>query len=1327
MSQSPRGEAQPLSDLFLRLLNSPENPLSNANLLKMATNEQIPVEGLIEERSKALDSLMASIADKKPFDTDEALIQHRIFWRRLGLTIPEAPTGAPFLNDDLDSIYELALKNRIKLALSNTNIPHYEEVLKNIIQQHSPEALNTFLHLDELKPYFGDKLGKCSEQTSTEVKQVAQETLLQQYLERCNNLEAMKLFVRTIYPQEILRLETGRSRTNPPRSGAINTVIKDTAIGFPQEIPFDLETLQPQTIKQAITRTFNLYLEKIKTNTDQEQFEILNNLLVGRPSQTFEQRLNQELPSYGTYLKEHHLENWAQDLLSELYLPLLIKNLNEDELTAGAKLTTKEQLKTFFHERIYNKLGPDSRVNTYRFINDSLDRHFDALRRLMGSQKAQAMLNEAPAQSVDQLIKLTKSSTLKEFQKNSEAFHINPDWIDNKTMPVLRDIAEKRIKIIKSADFLTVLDNQSRYKHKAHPALLDVFSELSPSEQTELIGSPAALQHLIRAQNETEIRRYLSNKTISPLLIKKLEEENKRLATFDNINNAVLAKALAESPSIKTNNDDLNRTINENTQDFMENLNTFESEDSTSFSRAVLEHSDDIRKAEQWNAGLLEATSYPYILKQTSEDWPLSDSDVAFFDYYLKLEKSGPFLRNDPDQLGSFLSDFRHSDTLDQFVQTVTRHYPTYQYLPSNWQMPPAVFSQLKNEQRHDDFLSRNSDTSNKVIQIHETFLKNLKIDEKYKSIEQKLVKMEEFGRLDEWCDVIAMTSPPTLDKIHLWPDTNAAYIFVKDELYYVNKAKKVCSKRPISPEDFVTLREQLKPTRELRSLTMQELENIRLYSGPIHKTRSKDTRAPEYTTQVFSHIFDSSLGWSSRQLAKRYTKTIKELVTACEEVIKNLSDTEKELLGFLKSIPTPAALAQRQASQPQKDSILADQEHLKQALDNVRKKLDFFKEQHKGLLAKEKIIDEAASNLTSVKNRRLKAFDAANNYEDIKRSELPNYYKNPRLHRPADETNTTVSAAIQKIAPVEYTLVEETEHIRDEDRKEHTLYVNINHDVIEYTVIAPFGSIKTGKIPLSELRKTLNNPADLNNPTVENLKQYLPDILKFTAKKGHTHHGLIEAEIPAGYARKYKVASANPADPAHVGEYIKQNFEDRLAPITLITLAITPPKDNQENHYRMGMEVATRLIASMDRRPSAKNQITIRGRNADELKLMIKSFLAAGELANLRFGLESLSVTFIGASESDKKELIQKAYKEYKEEFGPYIRSKNALTADLDRISIDKFGYLPLLKEMDEKTTAYRDEFSAIRNENSLKAGYTLRNTQPVEDDTQHRPTAQT
>jgi hypothetical protein len=109
-----------------------------------------------------------------------------------------------------------------------------------------------------------------------------------------------------------------------------------------------------------------------------------------------------------------------------------------------------------------------------------------------------------------------------------------------------------------------------------------------------------------------------------------------------------------------------------------------------------------------------------------------------------------------------------------------------------------------------------------------------LKYMETNKVINEK-IEIQNEGEKNE-CDLIQLPTPPEKDKLNdLQISANAAYIRCGEQLFYINKSKKVCVPVNTSQINLKNFDETLKPASETKTLTKEELKQILSITGHQH------------------------------------------------------------------------------------------------------------------------------------------------------------------------------------------------------------------------------------------------------------------------------------------------------------------------------------------------------------------------------------------------------------------------------------------------------------------------------------------------------------
>lgn len=92
-------------------------------------------------------------------------------------------------------------------------------------------------------------------------------------------------------------------------------------------------------------------------------------------------------------------------------------------------------------------------------------------------------------------------------------------------------------------------------------------------------------------------------------------------------------------------------------------------------------------------------------------------------------------------------------------------------------------------------------------------------------------------------CELVSMEEAPSLDTKRINIKSNAAYIFSKKKLYYVNKANDIRVELNLDKEALNKFVEEMKPTKDSRTLTTDELAKI---TNLTQHTREEDKHEQE-------------------------------------------------------------------------------------------------------------------------------------------------------------------------------------------------------------------------------------------------------------------------------------------------------------------------------------------------------------------------------------------------------------------------------------------------------------------------------------------------
>lgn len=318
-------------------------------------------------------------------------------------------------------------------------------------------------------------------------------------------------------------------------------------LGYPQtlnnKLTFPLSTVVKEGLKQRITALNKIAGQEIfKTYAESLSIDALLNqksLLEGT-NRNFKNRLP---PQIKMGLSDQDI-NWAKGVLGARYLQEFLAKTKDNVLPA-INAANDDELKV--------QLKAMAGIGNHGYIDHAVNGNLDVIRK--------AMLHGHISNKIDDrevLKKLDKTENLEKFREALVNAGVTPvDWIKESDFNEMKQWIRSRL-------FECQLDLVSQLGAAPHAQLAKVFAGLPVEKQRSILNDPIHHYQLLNAKEVKVLESYLGKDTAG---LDEVVAENEKLADFQQIQNAAVAKVLVHfKPEINLNPDQINE-INKELRD----------------------------------------------------------------------------------------------------------------------------------------------------------------------------------------------------------------------------------------------------------------------------------------------------------------------------------------------------------------------------------------------------------------------------------------------------------------------------------------------------------------------------------------------------------------------------------------------------------------------------------------------------------------------------------------------------------------------------------------------------------------------------------------
>lgn len=491
-------------------------------------------------RNKALDELlMIDPADASAFR--KAVINNKSFWEHLAPGITMLPPGKNNAyydsNDFLDPanpqnftvIRQLAVEERVKLGVQKAA----NDVLVAIMS-NNPDTIRAYLagkpELGNVVKVHGWQENEMLAPATPGVAPIAlnksQEILSDLAISRIKSQAANVLMMRLIDRSEDIGLLDNLANASTSQE------VERAAISL--AAPLKVSGVWPAALSGEVSEKLKTRIQDLKRQDAKNRFAAHVSTLTEEDfqSQTYEEALQEnDLAVFKSRLGEPFKTNlsdldreWARKILGTRFLNATLANTSQDVLKA-LNSTNKDQLKT----EIKTVLGYR---HDYDYLGETIgDDSMASLKKSLFKSFTGTIIDP---QSLE---KLESSENLIKFRAELNTLGLQSvDWLSDE------DLKEAKRQIRKN-QFISRVSDRSILGDGAHSELLAAFMTLSVEKQRDLIKKPDDLRHLLNAVSAHVIEHYLGKNIPN---ISKIIKENQKNISLREINNAAVAKILAE-------------------------------------------------------------------------------------------------------------------------------------------------------------------------------------------------------------------------------------------------------------------------------------------------------------------------------------------------------------------------------------------------------------------------------------------------------------------------------------------------------------------------------------------------------------------------------------------------------------------------------------------------------------------------------------------------------------------------------------------------------------------------------------------------------------
>jgi hypothetical protein len=481
-------------------------------------------------RSKALDDILqADPTDINAVRT--AIINNKGFWQ-LFPELQETAANKFYTDSDLlltldgppalSALRQAAAEQRVSLGLKDAP----DDVLVNIMSNNP----------DECRAYMASRqqLGIADPEiqppllpgnTTTDLLSNAAVIRIQT---QSRDLLLSRLIEKTENNNFLVQLLTANDRSTL-EAAASN-------LGYPQtlnnKLTFPLSTAVKEGLKQRITALNQIAGKEIfKTHAESLSTDALLNQksLLESTNRNFKNRLP---PQIRMGLSDQDV-NWAKGILGARYLQEFLAKTKDNVLPA-INAANDDELK--------NQLKAMAGIGTNDYIDHAVNGNLDVIRKAMLHGHISNRMNDREV-----LKKLDKTANLEQFREALVTAGVTAvDWIKESDLKEMKQWIRSRL-------FESQLDLVSQLGAAPHAQLAKVFAGLPVEKQQSILNDPIHHYQLLNAKEVNVLESYLGKDTAG---LDDVVAENKRLADFQQIQNAAVAKILVNfKPEINLNPD----------------------------------------------------------------------------------------------------------------------------------------------------------------------------------------------------------------------------------------------------------------------------------------------------------------------------------------------------------------------------------------------------------------------------------------------------------------------------------------------------------------------------------------------------------------------------------------------------------------------------------------------------------------------------------------------------------------------------------------------------------------------------------------------------
>jgi hypothetical protein len=675
-------------------------------------------------RSKALDDILqADPTDINAVRT--AIINNKGFWQ-LFPELQETAANKFYTDSDLlltldgppalSALRQAAAEQRVSLGLKDAP----DDVLVNIMSNNP----------DECRAYMASRqqLGIADPEiqppllpgnTTTDLLSNAAVIRIQT---QSRDLLLSRLIEKTENKNFLVQLLTANDRSTL-EAAASN-------LGYPQELNDKLTPLNGAVkgvIKQRITvlnqiagkEIFKTHAESLSTDALLNQKSLLEST-----NRNFKNRLP---PQIRIGLSDQDV-NWAKGVLGARYLQAFLAKTKDNVLPA-INATNDDELKV--------QLKVMAGIGNHDYIDHAVNGNLDVLRKAMLHGHISNKMDDH-----DVLKKLDKTENLKKFREALvNAGITSVDWIEESDLNEMKQWIRSRL-------FESQLDLVSQLGAAPHAQLVKVFAGLPIEKQRSILNDPTHHYQLLNAKEVNVLESYLGKDTAG---LDEVVAENKRLADFQQIQNAAVAKVLVNFKSeINLNPNQINE-INKELRDAVSAGTDFNNPANyKTLIDKIKPHCDSVNPGHFYEAfglnndGLsfkADSSARAAIIKQNTHNLSIVPAFTMLSDKDPNKKLLGVFLTLDKkeDLNPNVIKDkFKTAKTYKEFIEGVVPANNAALRAQLSSQLSSSMFYELKVAEVNKKILSRSSREFNEGITAvneelksvqkhHETSTKSMK------------------------------------------------------------------------------------------------------------------------------------------------------------------------------------------------------------------------------------------------------------------------------------------------------------------------------------------------------------------------------------------------------------------------------------------------------------------------------------------------------------------------------------------------------------------------------------------------------------------------